>query len=379
MGERLESLMRALSSRNQPWQTAGAVALGCACGLLPKTSLLFPLSVALVYLLPLHLPIALVSMLLSSCIAPYLYPIHGAIGGWVLSLDSVARSAQRMDQMPWMPWLRLNNTIVAGSLSLSAVLIVPTYLAVHHFLLMRHTRWLAKRSQFDFELSMQRKLEALQSLKLQGNKPLVSRLEIRKPAMVAPQVEPKPLASSQRQVADRTIHPSDPDAANVRIVDSIHALETLLESGNLPQTETVDTESILKRAARAAELVDDLVHAMDAEWIQRTDLNHSTKNFKAHDTAISISIRSDSVPTTKMPKPGSSAIESHSTFSKEPMIRTSHPAVISPPAPKRSLGTISEDDSLVQAHQTATRNVEIRHEEALRHLLNHLRSIREEV
>ena len=46
--------------------------------------------------------------------------------------------------------------------------------------------------------------------------------------------------------------------------------------------------------------------------------------------------------------------------------------------PKPKLGTIGEHDSVSQAHETATRNVEIRHEEALRHLLSHLRSIQDE-
>jgi len=403
ISERLEVLLLKSSSRTHPWQTASAIALGCAFGLLPKSTLLFPLALALLFFLPLNLSVATISVLVLSLLAPLIHPIHGAVGGWLLSFESVARWANRLDQMPLVPWLGLHNTVVAGSVTLSAGFLLPTYVVVHHLLLSHYTRRMAEQVQSDFELSMQEKRMAQQSLSLKGTQKSIVKLESKRPRPLAPHVEPKPLASHQPSLSSQ----SNPSAAlagasrfdastagigpvdstrlssqvgnSAHLVDSIHALESLLENTATPQHERMNAEKILERAAQAAELVDDIIHALDSEWIQRSDANYLSETHRAHDTTITI-VRKADTGRTADPLVDPKLLSTHPDFSqKDSKILTSHFPVVAPPAPKRSLGTIGENDSLSQALATATSNVEIRHEEALRHLLHHLRSIKEEV
>lgn len=381
ISNRLIDWLRKLSTCSQPWQIAAAVVLGCACGFLPKANLLFPLSLALIYLLPIHLPVAAFMICVCSLVAPFIHPMHGTLGAWLFQFEFIVQTVTRLDRIALLPWLRLHNTVVAGSVLASTALATPFYLLLHRVLLIHHTSWMANRIRHEQKLATAWKPEAVNSMNVPVESLKESRLASLRPRVVEPHVEPKPLAVAYNQGLVRSSTRTESQAQLAKpataSIDSVHALETLLEQTAADQAEKIDTESILARASRAAELVDDIVQALESELIQRVDTDHQTETYHSHDTTISIS-RSSGASKIKEPL---EAVQSTNTFLpvKESMILASHSPLVSPPTPKHRLGTIGESDTVTQAHETATRNVEIRHEEALRHLLKHLRSLHDEV
>ncbi|MCA9132627.1 MAG: TIGR03546 family protein, partial [Planctomycetales bacterium] len=128
MGMAINSLLRTTSSRHQPRQVALAIALGVLCGLLPKASLLFVTLACSCYCLPIHLPLAVVTCLATSLAVPSLEPSVGRLGLWSLSHPQLSQFWLRLDASPLVPWLRLHNTVMHGSLLLGLALLPPIYL-----------------------------------------------------------------------------------------------------------------------------------------------------------------------------------------------------------------------------------------------------------
>ena len=108
---------------------AAGVALGMVAGLIPADSLLPILLLIAITLLPVNLVAAGVSFMLAK--------LGGTIGGVTQSLDkvgqvvlqseSVINGIDRMYSIPMMPWLGLENTIVAGALVTGSLSAIPVY------------------------------------------------------------------------------------------------------------------------------------------------------------------------------------------------------------------------------------------------------------
>ncbi len=108
-------------------QIALGVALGMMIGLIPKDSLL-PYGVALLALLTnANLLSLIVSTLIFSQLSPLLDPITHPLGAWILTFDPLESIWISLYQTPIVPWTRIENTVVMGTLMLGILLAIPVY------------------------------------------------------------------------------------------------------------------------------------------------------------------------------------------------------------------------------------------------------------
>jgi uncharacterized protein (TIGR03546 family) len=126
----VQSLVKALNSDGTPRQVAAGVALGAVLGLTPLMSVHNLVMVAVIVLLNVSLPGALLGWLLATPFGFMLDPAFDALGRWLL-LDVAALA-------PFWAWganapivalARLNNSVVLGSLLGWVVLALPIYAA----------------------------------------------------------------------------------------------------------------------------------------------------------------------------------------------------------------------------------------------------------
>lgn len=128
MGEAIRSLLRSSSSRHKPRQIAAAIAMGVLCGLLPKLSLIFCLTAAGCFLLPIHVPLGALVCVICSLVATSLAPLTGRIGIWSLTNPLLRDLWLAFDGLPLIPWLGLHNSIVNGSLLIGISMWLPVFL-----------------------------------------------------------------------------------------------------------------------------------------------------------------------------------------------------------------------------------------------------------
>lgn len=133
----LQSLVKALNSEGTPGQVAAGIALGAAWGLTPLVNLHNLGVVALVFLLNVSVPGAMLGWLLFIPVGFLLDPLFHAIGERLL-LDTPALAGfwASVYNTPVLALANLTNTIVLGSLLVWLVALVPLYLAF---------RWLVAR------------------------------------------------------------------------------------------------------------------------------------------------------------------------------------------------------------------------------------------
>jgi uncharacterized protein (TIGR03546 family) len=146
MDELMFGLIRNSSRHRDPWQVAGAITLGCAIGLLPKLNLLFPAALILLACLPIHFPIAMLSLVACSGLAIMLHPLHGVFGAWLLDVDFLRAAIHRLERLPVFAWIGVHNTAVVGSAGFSAVWSLPAFLVLHRRFLQAHTRRASRES-----------------------------------------------------------------------------------------------------------------------------------------------------------------------------------------------------------------------------------------
>lgn len=375
LSEKLIGLLRKTSRNHQPWQIAVAIVLGCACGLLPKSNLLWPLALAVVGILPIHLPVAVVCFLLFSLFAPVLHPIQGAIGVWLLEGTRLRSTVERLEQFPIVPWLRLHHSIVAGSAAISLVSALPCFLVIHRFLLSQHTRWLAFQARSRFETDyypLEYPTDRSYSMEIDSSRPTT-----------ASDLEPQTIA-----------------------VDSIHELGVLLEEVASVEASRIDADAVLARATQTAELVDDIVRSLVAETaveatvpvaqiqadasneslpsnrIERTDPVHNQVDaFHAFDTTITISRTSQIRSSHSVNNPPNFPSTESYMFTKVQATQLSHSAAFVPPGTQRTTSLLADgalDRATASAQEEPLPGEGIPHEEALRNLLNYLRTTKNE-
>lgn len=130
IGATLYSSVSATSTRSRPWQVASAVALGVASGLLMTSSPLGAALLCLMFFFPVHLPIAIFAALLTAGFAWTIEPALGQLGLWCSGFEPVTHSIASLNSIPFVPWLRLNNTIVLGGVLLAVSQLIPTYVVI---------------------------------------------------------------------------------------------------------------------------------------------------------------------------------------------------------------------------------------------------------
>ncbi|MBX3420243.1 MAG: hypothetical protein KF752_01675 [Pirellulaceae bacterium] len=444
IGEALVALLQRTSSHHRPRQVALAAALGCACGLLPKSGLLFPLGLCVLFCLPIHATVCVVGVFITSVIAAWLQPWQGQIGHMLMQTVLISRWVQQLDGLPLIPWLRLHHTVTSGALAISAVAMPPIYWMVQRWMIQLQAIELAKQFEMQRRSQPQPTPRPIQpQVQLQLVAPGAdSSLPVRvaasqdaqlRPPQIAPDVSPRPLAAGLNTQVQ-------PAPAAAPTIDSIQALEELLEQALSEHSSSLGTDAVLARATRAAQLIDEILAIYDDETAStspsadqaacaqsepeqavppqsttlssapadRSQLDNSNAAtppsvdevnqrfstwqprapgslaFEAYDTKISFLHRTDhrgaaSAAPNVQPHLETVSIPTSMTTNQSVSSPTAHVPVIVPPAPKRAIGTVTTQSSVSAAHEVATRNVEIRHEEALRHLLNHLQTLKEKV
>lgn len=169
-GRYIAHLLYSTSCRHQPWQIASAVALGLACGLLPLASLWSLPLLACLFLLPIHLPVAVVVAAIVTTLRPMLVPGMGQVGLWALAQPNVIHFVDILNSYPLVAWLRLNNSVVHGAIWIGAAQLIPT------FMLMRPLARLVLSARD--ETYEEYENQAIASTQLQEMKPQVSYLNI---------------------------------------------------------------------------------------------------------------------------------------------------------------------------------------------------------
>ncbi len=123
----LGGLIRATSACSGPGQVALGVTVGVWLGLLPKTSLLFCLSAAIAFWMPAHLLALIATASLVSAMAWWAEPQLSWLGLWSLTHPRAVSVWQPLGQLPLVPWLGIQNTLVHGSCITAFALMTPTF------------------------------------------------------------------------------------------------------------------------------------------------------------------------------------------------------------------------------------------------------------
>lgn len=127
MGESISGLLWSSSSRRRPWQLSAAIAMGLLCGVLPKANLTFGLLACASVLLPIHLPLMVATCLLCSLGSSSLAPWAGQLGRWSLTHPLLREVWLQVNSLPAMPWFRLHNTVLHGSLLMGLGAWLPVF------------------------------------------------------------------------------------------------------------------------------------------------------------------------------------------------------------------------------------------------------------
>jgi len=128
----LQSLVKALHSEGTPGQLAAGIALGSILGLTPLLSLHNAIVFALIVLLNVSFPGAMLGWALFVPIGFLLDPLFDSIGHTLLFTPSLTPFFTSLYNMPVVPLTNFNNTVTLGSLVFSVVFFLPLFFA---------TRW----------------------------------------------------------------------------------------------------------------------------------------------------------------------------------------------------------------------------------------------
>ena len=128
----LQSLVKALHSEGTPGQLAAGIALGSILGLTPLLSLHNAIVLALIVLLNVSFPGAMLGWALFVPIGFLLDALFDWIGRTLLFTPSLTPLFTSLYNMPVVPLTNFNNTVTLGSLVFSVVFFLPLFFA---------TRW----------------------------------------------------------------------------------------------------------------------------------------------------------------------------------------------------------------------------------------------
>lgn len=252
MGDFIRSLLRETSSRHRPWQLSAALALGVLCGLLPKFSLMFCLIGGLCCAAPIHVPLAAITCVAVSCASTAMAATAGRVGLWSLTHPDLMELWFKLNTLPWVSWLGLNNSIVHGSLLLGFALLIPVYTLTkpiaNRFAPQRWPKHIAPIDA-DFEHQL---------------KPLVACAEPR--ARTTLPIETKVACHVVESLAIET-DATWPGEEVVSDVDeqTCQELENLLATCSGDDAQVVSADEVVQRAAQMAHFVDDLLTSCQLE------------------------------------------------------------------------------------------------------------------
>ncbi|XZE22583.1 DUF2062 domain-containing protein [Pirellulaceae bacterium SH449] len=124
-------LIDLLSRHRTPGAIAGGMAFGTMLGLMPKDSLVAVCILLLIAVLPVNQLLACVATLGLTLAESLTWGVTDRIGFLTLNLDIVSSLIGSLYQFPIAPWLRLENTVVMGSLILGVATWMPCFLLTY--------------------------------------------------------------------------------------------------------------------------------------------------------------------------------------------------------------------------------------------------------
>jgi uncharacterized protein (TIGR03546 family) len=127
----IQKMIKALHSEGTPGQVAAGIALGSAFGFVPLLSLFNLCVLALVTLLNVSFPGAMLGMVVFTPIAFFLDPVFDTLGTALLTnWPGLTPIWTTLYNTPFFPLTSYNNTVVLGSLVGWIILVVPLFFAM---------------------------------------------------------------------------------------------------------------------------------------------------------------------------------------------------------------------------------------------------------
>jgi uncharacterized protein (TIGR03546 family) len=135
------TLRKALAGRRHPRAMAAGIAFGLLLGLVPKLNLTAVLLLGVTLCLNLNHAVCLLTAIGVSFLAARLDPWTGALGAAVLESPRLRETWIGWYEMPLVPWMKLHNTVVLGSLLSGSAAVGPVYFLTVPWL----KRWAARQ------------------------------------------------------------------------------------------------------------------------------------------------------------------------------------------------------------------------------------------
>ena len=127
LGSICQRLLTDASRHGSPQCVASGIAIGFILGFIPWDNLISIGLIAVVLMAPIHQVSFLLSLVLTAGLHVALAPVPNAVGAWILSSSWTLECLCRLSSIPLVPWLRLNNTLVLGSVCLGVLTAVPNW------------------------------------------------------------------------------------------------------------------------------------------------------------------------------------------------------------------------------------------------------------
>ena len=121
-------LFKALNTNSHPGEIAHAASIGILLGLVPKNNALWYILFIFFLFVRIHKGCLFLSILLGTLLAPLFDPLFDSLGYTVLTFEALKPAYGNLLEIPFIAFTEFNNTIVAGSLTVSLILYIPVYI-----------------------------------------------------------------------------------------------------------------------------------------------------------------------------------------------------------------------------------------------------------
>lgn len=137
--------IKARRSHDSPSQIAWGVALGTILGLTPFLTLHNFILIVLILIINVNLSAVIFSLVLYSLIGYIFDPVFHTVGfSLLVNIDFLQPVWIWLYNIPVAPFTRFNNTVVAGSLLIALILLIPHYLIFKWFVIKYRGSWNVK-------------------------------------------------------------------------------------------------------------------------------------------------------------------------------------------------------------------------------------------
>lgn len=123
----IAKFLAALNANSRPGEAAAGFACGIVLALIPASNLLWILLFILFFFMKLHLATMILTTAVFKLFIGIADPLVDMLGLWILEQPALEPAFTQAMNTPVLPFLRFNNTLVAGGLAAGIVLWVPFF------------------------------------------------------------------------------------------------------------------------------------------------------------------------------------------------------------------------------------------------------------